>query len=124
MLYLQQKVKFPLRILFWKSYAAENVENSDDAYAETESELSPFLPALSLWDYVELTDGETQSLVFIAGYVGFEVVRALSCALCQGELVCDKILQYDLSSVDFTYLSDLDRGGLRWPTDFLLEIVT
>jgi hypothetical protein len=41
--------------------------------------------------------------------------------------VCDKTLQYDLSSVDFTYLSDLDRGGLRWarwPTDFLLEVVT
>ena len=38
--------------------------------------------------------------------------------------MCDKTLQYDLSSVDFTYLSDIDRGGLRWPTDFLLEIVT
>lgn len=39
-------------------------------------------------------------------------------------LCVKKTLQYDLSSIDFTYLSDLDRGGLRWPTDLLLEIVT
>ena len=29
-----------------------------------------------------------------------------------------------MSYLDFTYLSDLDRGGLKWPTDFLLEIIT
>ena len=83
-----------------------------------------FLPALSMCDDIELSNGETQSLVFISGYVGFKVVRKLSCSLCESELVCDKTLQYDLSSTDFTYLSDIDRGGLKWPTDFLLEVVT
>jgi hypothetical protein len=32
--------------------------------------------------------------------------------------------QYDISSANFSYLAEIDRGGLRWPTDFLLEVVT
>jgi hypothetical protein len=86
--------------------------------------VSPFLPGLSLCDDIELTVSESQALVFIAGYVGYKVVRKLTCDLCRGELVSEKTLQFDLSSADFSYLFELDRGGLRWPTDFLLEIVT
>jgi hypothetical protein len=53
-------------------------------------------------DDIELTVGETQSLVFIAGYVGYKAVRKLSCDLCRDELVCDKTLQFDASSADST----------------------
>jgi hypothetical protein len=117
------KGKISLKDFLLKSSTSEDIEDRDDASAES-SGISAFLPALATCDDIELTVSETQSLVFIAGYVGYKVARKLSCDLCRGELVCDKTLQYDLSSVDFTYLSDLDRGGLRWPTDFLLEVVT
>ena len=36
----------------------------------------------------------------------------------------DNNLKFDLSSSDYSYLSEIDRGGLKWPKDFLLEIVT
>jgi len=32
-------------------------------------------------------------------------------------------MQCDLSD-DYQYLSDISRGGLKWPTDFLVEVVT
>jgi hypothetical protein len=44
--------------------------------------------------------------------------------MCKAELLCDKTLHYDISKTDFAYLAEIDRGGLRWPTDFLLEAVT
>jgi hypothetical protein len=83
------------------------------------------LPALADCDNVEISESECQSLVFIAGYVGHKLLRnKISCDLCQNELVCERSLQYDLGTDEYSYLFDIDRGGLKWPTDLLLEIVT
>lgn len=93
--------------------------------AEAEkADIASFVDALSLCDDIAISDEETAALVFVAGYVGFKVQRKISCDMCKSELLCDKTLHYDISSADFTYLAELDRGGLRWPTDFLLEVVT
>ena len=71
------------------------------------------------------TESETKSLVFIAGYVGFKVVTmSVDCAVCKSELVSDQTLQVDLPADQTSYIQELDRGGLKWPTDLLVEVVT
>jgi hypothetical protein len=94
---------------------------------ETDGEkidIASFVDALSLCDDVAINDAETAALVFVAGYVGFKVQRNISCDMCKAELHCDKPLHYDISKADFAYLAEIDRSGLRWPNDFLLEVVT
>jgi hypothetical protein len=88
------------------------------------TDIASFADALSLCDDVAISDAETAALVFVAGYVGFKVQRKISCDMCKAELLCDKTLHYDISKTDFAHLAEIDCGGLRWPTDFLLEVVT
>lgn len=83
------------------------------------------LPALHKCKTVGLTESEEQSLVFIAGYVGHKLVPGkISCRFCCLELLTDHDMELDIAADKCSYLLDLDRGGLKWPTEFLLEIVT
>jgi hypothetical protein len=100
---------------------ADNEKNEADG---EKTDITSFVDALSLCDDVAISDAEAAALVFVAGYVGFKVQRKISCDMCKAELLCDKTLHYDISKADFAYLAEIDRGGLRWPTDFLLEVVT
>lgn len=85
--------------------------------------VTQFLPALDLCDDSELSQSETQPLVFVAGYVGQKVVNKLTCDLCKNEVISGNDMQCDLND-DYQYLSAISRGGLKWPTDFLVEVVT
>ena len=83
------------------------------------------MPSLDLCDEFQLEESELQSLIFLAGYVGHKVCsNKVSCESCKLELVSDRTLQYDLATEHFDYLLSIDRGGLKWPTDLLVEIVT
>jgi len=82
-----------------------------------------FLPVLELCDDTELSQSETQPLVFVAGYVALKVGNKLTCNLRKQEVISDKAMQCELTE-DYQYLSDISRGGLKWPTDFLLGVVT
>lgn len=42
--------------------------------------------------------------------------------MCRSELITDQDLKLDM--VTTKYILDLDRGGLKWPTEFLMEVVT
>jgi len=85
--------------------------------------VTQFWPALDLCDDSEMSQSETQPLVFVAGYVAQKVANKLSCDLCKNEVISENDMQCDLSD-DYQYLSDISRGGLKWPTDFLVEVVT
>jgi hypothetical protein len=100
---------------------AANENNEADG---ENTDIASFAHALSLCDDVAISDAETAALVFLAGYDGFKVQRKISCDMCKAELLCDNTLHYDISKTNFAYLAEIDRGGLRWPTDFLLEVVT
>ena len=64
------------------------------------------------------------ALVSIAGYVGFKLKRKLSCIECRLELFTEKALECELPCDEsFSYVADIDRGGLTWPTDLLLSFV-
>ena len=91
---------------------------------ETADNLSTFSSVLSDCDNICICDTEMSALVFIAGFVGFELRRKLSCIDCRLEMFTEKALECELSYGDnFNYLADIDRGGLTWPTELLLNIV-
>jgi len=74
----------------------------------------------------EVDDRDLASLVFIAGYVAHKVVPKLSCSLCKQELCTDKELLCDCgddSDASYFYIDVLNRGGLKWPTQFLTDVV-
>ena len=50
-----------------------------------------FADVLSLFEDVAISDAETTTLVFVAGYVGFKVQRKISCDMCKVELVSDEL---------------------------------
>jgi hypothetical protein len=86
---------------------------------------SEFSGIFIMCDKMEVSDSESKSLVFIAGYVGYKLVtNKVDCELCKGELVTCQQLQVDLPLDQTSYIADLDRGGLKWPTDLLVEAVT
>ena len=64
-----------------------------------------------------------QALVFVAGYVGRKLRTLLCCSECIGEYVTDKEMTCDMTSSDLVYLHSLDRGGLCWPTQMLVNII-
>ena len=81
--------------------------------------------SLALCYDIEVTDAQSKSLIFIAGYVGFKLCRSHQhCNLCKSEIVSDQTLELDMPPDHCEYLMDLDRGGLKWPTDLLVEDVT
>ena len=75
-----------------------------------------------------VNSAENKALVFITGYLVFKCSSRVSCQLCLAEL--SSKTKMDLETVssdyysDYFYLAALDRGGLKWPTDFLLDVVT
>jgi hypothetical protein len=75
---------------------------------------------------INISDSECKSLIFVGGYVGFKIDKTkVNCILFQNELITEHVLEVDfVASGEYTYLWDLDRGGLKWPTDFLVEVVT
>ena len=54
-----------------------------------------------------------------------QIKEKLSCIDCRLELFTEKALECDMPhGDDFSYMADIDRGGLTWwPTDLLLHIV-
>jgi hypothetical protein len=82
------------------------------------------LNSLDLCHDMDVTEVDSKSIIFIAGYVGFKLVPNVHCDWCKHELINDETLQVDMSPESCEYLMDLDRGGLKWPTDLLVEAVT
>ena len=80
-----------------KNFIVQTNKESDFKKLVLDDVMQDLMTGLDGCDRIELTDSETQSLVFIAGYVGHKLVnRVVSCDICKNELVCDRTLQYDL----------------------------
>jgi hypothetical protein len=82
-----------------------------------------FLSCMRKWKFQILNQNLWFS--YIARYVGYKLVtNKVDCELCKGELITCQQLQVDLPLDQTSYIADLDRGGLKWPTDLLAEAVT
>src|SRR6218665_4184457 len=74
-----------------------------------------------------IDDRDLTCIVFIAGYVARKVCKLFGCKLCQYELCTDRELLCEFGeNLDekFLYIDILNRGGLKWPTQFLTDIVS
>lgn len=75
-------------------------------------------------DYLEgksLTKDDENVMVFIAGYVAHSIKKKLKCQVCVSRTSLDEKLEADVPD-NCQYLKVLDRGGLKWPTDFTLSV--
>ena len=91
---------------------------------DCDANLSAFSSVIGECDDVCVSDSEMSALVFVAGYVGFKLKRKLSCVDCRLELFTEKALEWEFPRDEsFNYMANVDRGGLTWPTDLLVNIV-
>lgn len=97
---------------------------SDRSLSLQETELVSFLPRLADCDSIEVSDEQLKALVFVSGYCVSKVVRQTECEACKRELKEDRRLLVETTEDSHTYLSALDRGGLTWPSDYAVQIVT
>jgi hypothetical protein len=72
---------------------------------------------------VDVSDAESKSLIFVAGYIAYKLVKnVVRCDLCKLEFIMERLLDYDVDE-QYSYLLDIDRGGLKWLTEYLIAIV-
>ena len=64
----------------------------------------------------DLIDRDVRVLVYIDSYVAHTVKKRLKCSVCASKLSFDQI--FDAKMTENTYLRVLDRGGLKWPSEF------
>ena len=57
-------------------------------------------------------------LIYIAGYVARSVSKRVHCQYCACHLCLENDLNVELQSSE--YFNLLDRGGLKWPTNFVM----
>lgn len=71
----------------------------------------------------QMCESQYKSLIFISGYVAFKMTGRLKCNLCANELTSFETLELEKLPTEFSYLASIDRGGLKWPSEFLVSIV-
>ncbi|GBM96249.1 hypothetical protein AVEN_126711-1, partial [Araneus ventricosus] len=71
---------------------------------------------------VEISPKEMPAFIYISGYVAKKVSQKLNCDLCTSKFITTKGLEYEIDTA-CKYVSLLDRGGLKWPTKYTLEIL-
>lgn len=96
---------------------------SEQAFSSS-VEYRDFLPILRECDSVELNSEQLKALVFVSGYCVSKAVSKIDCVGCRTDLRIDSKLQVEATDDCYTYLSALDRGGLTWPSDYAVDIVT
>lgn len=83
----------------------------------------PFQAVITEAESVTVTDSDMRVLVFIAGYIGRKVKLAIACSLCTRDLVSKDLMSCDIQLSHLIYIEALDRGGLMWPSQILVDIV-
>jgi len=81
------------------------------------------MSAIQESESVVISDDDMRVLVFIAGYVGRKVKLACNCTSCINEIVSQNQMACDIASDHLVYTSALDRGGLTWPNQTLVDVV-
>ncbi|GBM61443.1 hypothetical protein AVEN_96554-1 [Araneus ventricosus] len=71
---------------------------------------------------VEISPEEMPAFICISRYVAKKVSQKLNCDLCTSKVITTKGLEYEIDTA-FKYVSLLNRGGLKWPTKYILEIL-
>lgn len=78
---------------------------------------------------VSISEAEGKTIIFIAGYVGHQLItnKVAKCDICKSDLITEHKMDVEIDGNDneqYGYLQSLDRGGLKWPTELLVEVVS
>jgi hypothetical protein len=103
----------------------EFLDSCEQESSEDENELvEKFEDALIAEDEA-ISQDEAEVLVYIAGYIAHRTNMTLKCIQCKSLISHNRKLEVDsCNRPDLVYLKHLDRGGLKWPKKFLVEIVS
>ena len=69
----------------------------------------------------DLQDEDVRVLVYIESYVAHTFKKELECSVCALKLSSDKKLDTEITEDTYHYLRVLDRGGLKWPSEFTVS---
>lgn len=85
-----------------------------------------FLDVLILSNEESINDQDTRILIYIAGYIGRVVNKKLKCKNC-ADFTCFETnldIEPSIENNEFSYIQSLDRGGLKWPKDIIVQTIT
>jgi hypothetical protein len=108
--------EFEIRSLFSNLNEVEFNDSTDDFINRTYEELDRHI------DVINISNDEYMILIYIGGYIA-NSLKSKMCKNCAESLTLDKELQIESKKEALLYLDDLDRGALKVPTDFLVEIL-
>jgi hypothetical protein len=100
------------------SATAEQIIQEDMLFLEHNDQI------MNIFQNVDINNDTLQTLIFIAGYVGYKVTRKNNCQECMDSFISNKKIIYDLPATKDDYFCKLDRGGLKYPSEFSLTIAT
>jgi hypothetical protein len=109
--------EFEIRSLFSNLNEVEFNDSTDDFINRTYEELDRHI------DVINISNDEYMILIYIGGYIANSLKSKMLCKNCAESLTLDKELQIESKKEALLYLDDLDRGALKVPTDFLVEIL-
>lgn len=75
-------------------------------------------------DEVDINDNNTVGIVYIGGYIAKEVSKYILCDSCKKLLVNESMTSSNiLPKSSNPYFNSIDRGGLKYPSDFVLNVL-
>lgn len=103
------------------SYVAdfENyIEENLIAYTEEVEELETLVKS------EHVTENENMVLIYITGYIVHKIGNAITCIDCKKFLHHDREITVEYANnALLSYLKFIDRGGLKYPTDYFVSLV-
>jgi len=102
-----------------KSLQQAHDEHETDNITDKEED---FEDAVTEADHVSIANN-MMALVYIAGYVANSISCRMKCDQCKKVVIKDLEVEAGHFEIE-KYLKILNRAGLKWPTDFRLEIIT
>ena len=104
----------------------QSFSSLDSLDSSSEVDLDPFLSAISDLSAIECSFQVLQSLAFIAGYSVHQYMkRSQPCRICRDVLTIERDLLVDEpdATSQFKLLELSDRGGLKYPSEIVLESI-
>ena len=101
------------------------IENNENAVKKVDFDIEANFP--DLFDNIDandLTSNDASVLVYVSGYIAFSVGKRIKCEQCSLHLCIKKDIDLEDPEKVYEYVRIIDRGGLKWPTDFLLTLCT
>jgi hypothetical protein len=105
-------------------FSADCLNMCDDSVSDLTVLVQQFSAVIDESKSVAISDDDTRVLVFIAGYIGHTVKLSTNCVSCNNELVSQESMPCDIDTDHLIYMNALDRGGLTWPTQMAVDVIS